>query len=104
METTGEIEMLTRLADRLNRKGTGRDRSSVARRLPKRTTRNWRRDWRLVCQRWLRRYTPDSGRWHLGGHHIGRAAFGPAIIEAYRPEQPGAVVVEGRPVLLEVRT
>lgn len=96
---TTDLDMLTRLANRLNHRGTKPSRGLLRQRagvvLP--------RDWRDVSRRYLRRFATNTfARWHVGGHHIARIGIGDRCVIA-ETKTKGSVFVDGKRIALEVR-
>lgn len=101
---TPDTRVLTELARRLTIRGTGLSRGIYHQRAEGRAwytaaVRNKnRRDWRSVAHRWLRRYV--GGKWHVGGHHVGRLDGGPAIGSMRTSVGCGRLLEDGRLIRL----
>lgn len=100
MNDSNEVLTLEFLAWRLNRRGTRPSRTKLARiwrgLQPRRAP--WVRDWRAVAVRYLRRQL--GGEWRMGGYHVGRPSYGPAIgaIAVCRIRHPHCRIREGSTV------
>lgn len=97
--TQRDLNALEHLADRLNHRATvgrwGYCRNATAKRLTRAqiVRLKWRRDWRHIAARWLRRYV--GGDWYTGGHHVGRLNYGPALAEVKPTDRPPLHVIRG---------